>query len=60
MYVSREIHALADFIPEECVKAWLDGKFLVKRRNVRTSMKLNPDTQAAVRHELCCQITFTA
>ena len=60
MYVSREIHVLADFIREECVKAWLDAKLLVKKRNVRNALKLNPDTQAAVKHELCCQITFTA
>jgi hypothetical protein len=60
MYVIREIHALADFIPEDYVTAWLDPTFMVKRRNVRTSLKPNPDIQAAVRHELCCQITFTA
>lgn len=61
MYVSREIHALTDFIPEECVTAWLDTridpKLLVSRRNVRTTPKPNPYIQAAFRHELCCQIT---
>ena len=60
MYVSREIHALSDFIPKECVTAWLDPKLMFKRRNVRNSLKPNPDIQAAVRHELCCQIPFTA
>jgi len=60
MYISREIHTLADFILKECVTAWLDSKLMVKRRNVRKYLKPNLDIQIAVRHELCCKITFTA